>query len=367
MAEPGDVGAGIIDRIAGRLPCDPHRITFWRHGLTWYPGGLTQHIWTEEAPRQSGLNAWRVHIRTWCLKRVVASSSEMVAAIAAELPLNSVGALVRKPGSPSRLGLATSMWLTADRVDWTSRLLGALASLQADDALRLGRARPVLESGAAADVSADHLGIDAPELTAVQNPGDLTAAAIAPLEAISFVEIADALRAHDGVRAIAMHSGVTASFPWAFEGDRNDFILLEMRVAARQPIGPGVWTTVSLPLGAPTHLLHALALNETEIAAQSPTDLVGGWLVRNQTLMHESFVPWTLCSGPVVQHLAESAVRRANWLRHTGPSILPGEWPDEVRGRVLAFRGPLAASRGLALPTCRILVSSCVASSSVPC
>jgi hypothetical protein len=338
MAGRGDVGAEIIDRIAGRLPCDPDRITFWRHGLTWYPGGLTQHVWTEEAPRQVGLNAWRVHVRTWCLKRVVASSTEMVAAIAAELPLNSVGALVRKPGGPSRLGLASSMWLTSDRVDWTSRLVAALSSLQAQDALRLVRARPILESGAAADVSTDRLGPDNQALTAAPRLGDLPAATIAPLDSISFVEIADDLRAHDGVRAVATHSGVTASFPWVFEGDRHDFILLEMRVASRQPIGLGVWTTTSLPMGAPTHLLHALALNEAEIAAQSPTDLIGGWLVRNQTLMHESFVPWTLCSGPVVQHLAEAAVRRSNWLRQSGPSILPGEWTDEVRGRVLPFR-----------------------------
>ena len=68
--------------------------------------------------------------------------------------------------------------------------------------------------------------------------------------------------------------------------------------------------------------------------------MIGGWVVRNQTLMHESFLPWTLCSGPVVRYLAESAALRAHWLRINGPSILPGEWPDEAGARILPFRRP---------------------------
>jgi hypothetical protein len=338
MTGRGDVGAEIIDRIAGRLECDPGHIMFWRLGLTWHPGGLTQHVWTEEAPRHATLAAWRVHVRTWCLKRVVTSSTEMVDAITAELPLNSVSALVRKPGSPSRLGLGVSLWLTPDRVDWTSRLTAGLARLQAYDALRLAQARPVLDCGAAADLANDRPGSDRGSLTPAPGIADLDVAPAAAIEALPFAEIADAMRAHDGVRAIATHIGLTASFPWVCDEDRHDVTLLEMRVAARQPLGPGVWISMSLPMAAPAHLLDALRLNEAELGAASPTDLIGGWLVRNQALVHESFVPWTLCSGPVVRHLADAAVRRANWLRLSGASILPGEWPDDVRGRVLPFR-----------------------------
>jgi hypothetical protein len=259
----------------------------------------------------------------------------MVSAIAEELPLNSVSALLRKPGSPSRLGLGATLWLAADRVDWTSRLAAALARLQAHDAVRMANARPVLECGAAADVT-ERLGSDgsapAPRIV------DPHVAPAAAIEALPFDEIADTIRAHDGVRAIATHSGITASFPWVFESDQQNFILLEMRVATRPPFGPGVWISLSLPTAAPAHLLHALTLNEAEIAAASPTDLTGGWVVRSQALMHESFLPWTLCTGPVIRYLAESSARRAAWLRLTGPSILPGEWPDEVSARILPFR-----------------------------
>jgi len=158
------------------------------------------------------------------------------------------------------------------------------------------------------------------------------------IEALPFLEMADVMRAHDGVRAIATHSGITASVPWVLDAESEDFILLEMRVATREPLGAGLWISMSLPMSAPAHLMHALTLNEAELATSSPTDLVGGWLVRNQTLMHESFIPWALCSVPLVRHLAESAARRANWLRQIGPSVLPGEWPEEIRGRVLPFR-----------------------------
>jgi hypothetical protein len=337
MAARGGIGEEIIGRVASGLGCNPNQITFWRHGLTWYPGGLTQHVWTEEVSREAPLPAWRVQVRTWCLKRVVASSNEMIAAIGAELPLNSIGALIRKPGSPSRLGLGASMWLSADRVDWTSKLMASVARLQAGDALRLAQARPVVDSGAAPDVANSQLAIEgmAAPVPHVPEPEVLTSGSI---EALPFLEMADVMRAHDGVRAIATHSGITASVPWALDAESEDFILLEMRVATREPLGAGLWISMSLPMSTPAHLMHALTLNEAELATSSPTDLVGGWLVRNQTLMHESFIPWALCSGPLIRHLAESAARRANWLRQIGPSVLPGEWPDEIRGRVLPFR-----------------------------
>jgi hypothetical protein len=336
MTGYGDVGAEIINRLATRLECDHNLITFWRHGLTWYPGGLTQHIWAEESPRQGGLANWRIHVHMWCLKRVVASSQQLIDAITAELPLNCVSALVRKPGSPSRLGLASSMWLTSDRIDWTSRLMAALARVQAHDALRLARAQPVLACGVAADVAHERVGADGAGGAPAPNVAAADMSATAFLASMPFVEIADAIRAHDGVRTIATHSGIAASFPWMVDGGRHD-IMLDMRVATRQPFGTGIWVSLSLPMTASAQLLHAIALNEAELASASPTDVIGGWLVRNQMLMHESFVPWTLCSGSMVRHLAEAAVRRANWFRVAGRSILPGEWPDEARGRVLPF------------------------------
>jgi hypothetical protein len=336
MTGYGDVGEEVIGRLASRLGGAPHQVTLWQRGLTWHPAGLTQHIWAEAASQPSA-GAWRVHVRTWCLKRVVASSRATVEAIASELPHLALSALIRKPGSPSRLGLGASMVMSTDRVEWTSRFMAAVARLQVQDAVRLSRSPAILAAGAAADLATDRLSVEPLGTTAAPHPTDPRILPPLALDVLPFNEVADALRAHDGVRAIVSHSGVTASFPGLADGDRSEFILFEMRLGSRPPIGRGVWVSMALPMVAPAHLLHALTLNEAELEASSPTDVVGGWIVRHATLRHESFVPWSLCSGEVIRHVADAAARRATWLRQAGGAVVPAEWPDGMPGRVLPF------------------------------
>ena len=338
MGVHGDAGEEVISRVAARLRCGPEKITFWRRGLTWYPGGLTQHVWAEPVPRRGGLDAWRVHVRTWCLKRLVGSVEQMHA-LEVLLPSLTLSALARKPGSPSRLGLAAAIHMNVDRVDWTSRVIAAVARLQAHEADVLTRDPALRASGAAADIVTEQLGREIPQAVPVP-PVDREPFPLVALDVLPFGEIADTLRAHDGVRAIATHSGVTASFALISEGDRYEFVLTEIRLTEREELGKGVSIAMSLPVPAPTHLLHALVLNEAELHAESPTDVIGGWLLRDGALVHETFVPPSMCNGEVIRHLAESAARRAAWLRIAGRAIVPGEWPADARARVIPFRRP---------------------------
>jgi hypothetical protein len=337
MGVHGDAGEEVISRVAARLRCGPEKITFWRRGITWYPGGLTQHVWAEPVPRRGGLDAWRVHVRTWCLKRLVGSVDQMHALEVLQ-PTLTLSALARKPGSPSRLGLAAAVHMSADRIDWTSRVMAAIARLQAHEADALARDAAIRASGAAPDLVTEQLGREAPHAVPVP-PLDREPSALA-LDVLPFGEIAEALRAHDGVRAIATHSGVTASFALVSEGDRYEFLLTEIRLAEREALGKGVSLSMSLPVPAPTHLVHALVLNEAELQADSPTDVVGGWTLRDGALTHETFVPPAMCNGEMVRHLAESVARRAAWLRIAGRAIVPGEWPADIRARIIPFRRP---------------------------
>jgi hypothetical protein len=337
MTGYGDAGEEVIGRLGARLGCDTDDLTLWHRGLTWHPAGLTQHIWAETAGRGTAIAGWRVHIRTWCLKRVVASAAQ-TAALSATIADNSIGALIRKPGSPSRVGFGASMRMDDVHVDWTARFLAAVARLQVHDAVRLTDSRLVLDAGAAPDMATDRLGAAVAGTRTLPAALDPTLMPSVAIDALPFAEVADALRLHDGVRAIATHGGVTASFPWIADGHKHEFVLLEIRPSARRALGAGISIALSLPLPAPVTLLHALTLNEAELQPDSPTDLLGGWVVRDASLMHEAFVPWHLCNGEVVRHLAESAGRRAAWLRMAGRSIVPADWPNEGPGRVLLFK-----------------------------
>jgi hypothetical protein len=260
-------------------------------------------------------------------------------ALAEQLSPLTLAALVRKPGSPSRLGLATAVSMNADRVEWTSRVIAAAAARQAHDAAQLSSSAALLATGVAGDATPGHADGRGTGDAAAVRPDALALPALA-LEQLPFDEIAATLRAHDGARAIATHSGVTASFALPSDGERQDVLFLEVRVGSKPSAGRGLGLTMSVPLAAPPHLLHALALNEAEMQADCPTDLIGGWRLHDGSLMHETFVPHELCSREMVRNLTEGAVRRAEWVRVAARAIVPADWLTDARGRVLPFRRP---------------------------
>ena len=337
MTVQEDAGEEIISRVVVRLGSGPQPLTLWRRGLTWHPRGFTQHIWAEAVPRSACVDAWRVHVRTWCLKRVAGSPDQM-RALTDELSNLTLSALVRKPGSPSRLGLATAIHMSADRLEWTSRLIVAAARQQAADAFRLTRSPALLETGVAADLAAGQ--IDRSESEVVLPSLDADALPALALEVLPFDEMASLIRAANGTRAIATHNGVTASFALASDGERQEVLFLEVRASSKPPVGRGLALTMSIPVAAPPHLLHALALNEAELQSDSQTDLLGGWRLHEGTLVHETFVPRALCTRETVRHMAAGAVRRAEWVRVAARAFVPADWPTDSRGRVLPFRRP---------------------------
>jgi hypothetical protein len=259
-----------------------------------------------------------------------------MARLAVELRHVSLAALVRKPGSPSRFGLASSIHIGAERNEWTADLVAAIARQQAHEALRLARSAPLLATGAAPDFAAGRPDKPALRPTPIPPLAD-ESLALGALGALPFADIAAALRGHQGTRAIATHAGVTASIALPSDPTRHDFILLEIRSATRPGLGSGLAVWMSLPVPAPAHLLHALALNEAELLPDSPTDLIGGWQVRDGALAHEAFVPQMICTADVLKRVADAAARRAAWVRAAGQSIVPAEWPSHARGRVLPF------------------------------
>jgi hypothetical protein len=338
MTVQEDAGEEIISRLVDRFKRKPQPLTLWRRGLTWHPRGFTQHIWAEAVPRSAGLDAWRVHVRTWCLKRVAGSPEQMHALAEQLLPLT-LAALVRKPGSPSRLGLATAIYMSAERVEWTARVIAAAATRQVHDAARLATSAALLETGVTGDLISGQVdGRESADAAAL--PHDADTLSTLALEVVPFDEMAATLRAHNAMRAIATHSGVTASFVLSSDGERQEVLFIEARINSKPSAGRGLVLTISVPLAAPPHLLHALALNEAELQGDSPTDLVGGWRLHDGALVHETFVPHALCTRGMIQNLAEGAVRRAEWVRVAARAIVPADWPMDMRGRVLPFRRP---------------------------
>jgi len=338
MTVQEDAGEEIISRLVDRFKRKPQPLTLWRRGLTWHPQGFTQHIWAEAVPRSAGLDAWRVHVRTWCLKRL-AGSPEQMHALAEQLSPLTLAALVRKPGSPSRLGLATAVYMSADRAEWTARLIAAAASRQVHDAARLASSAVLLETGVAADLASGQVdGCGNPDAAAFRHDADNPSTLA--MEVVPFDEMAATLRAHNATRAIATHSGVTASVVLSSEAERQEVLFIEVRINSKPSVGRGLALTLSVPLAAPPHLLHALALNEAELQGDSPTDLIGGWRVHDGALVHETFVPHVLCTREMIQNLAGGAVRRAEWVRVAARAIVPADWPMDMRGRVLPFRRP---------------------------
>lgn len=337
MEECGNQGEQVIRRVGHYLGHRATGVAYWDVGLTWHPAGLTQHVWAEPQPASSAIDRWRLHLRTWCLKRVFGAPPQ-VAALTAELPLNTVGALVRMPGHSSRAGLGASMMMSQDRIDWTARILSAAARLHVHDALRMVEAGEVTASGMGPDLIGDRPGMAPPVADPTPEAIDADLLIATPLEMIPFAELASTFRAFEGVRAIATPQGLVASFPVTVQDDRPERLLFEVREARRPAFGSGLSAILSLPLSAPAHLLHAIALNEAELERSSPTDMLGGWTAGEMTLRHESFLPQVLCTTELVRVLVAATARRIDWLRTVGASIIPFGWDSTRPARVLPFQ-----------------------------
>jgi hypothetical protein len=127
---------------------------------------------------------------------------------------------------------------------------------------------------------------------------------------------AEVLRGRHGVRVASTAVGLAATFELAHPALDGGVAVLEVNTAAHKPgTGPGV----QVRLGPPGDggACEALALNAREAGPLSPTDLLGGWTVREGLLEHAAFYPDALRTPGLLSRIVLGAANRVQWLGAT--------------------------------------------------
>jgi hypothetical protein len=273
-------------------------------GFAWNPFGWEQRVWAVPAFEGGDDPAASVHLRTELSLRLDGSTASMEA-LRFGLPLATLSGVVRSADDPGRLQLASSLRVRAsNEKSWAVRLLAIAARLQLLEAFLLDRLASTPPPGA--------------RLPGPGFPGLEPATGISAEVGPDVAECAEALRALPGAHAVRIPGGLTASLPF---GQGKEKGLLELVAQSRRPaLGPGLSVVLTLP--GDGGVAEAVELNEREIEAGSPTDLLGGWSARAGARVFTTFVPMAAWDRGLAVDIVQGFVRRVERLS-IGPTSSP--------------------------------------------
>jgi hypothetical protein len=326
-----DLGEEVLSRVWDRLDRSEH-VSEWNRGFTWRPDGVTQHLWSDRPVTQQSAPRWRVQVRS-CLLRGFDGSSAQLDALRTELSNRTLGALVRSADERSRLQLATTFHVHHGNAQLATRLIAMVAQFHIAEVRRLARSERLVTTGVVPDVTAPATAVG-PSASVADGPLG-TAFRFSPAAGPSMTRALEALRAHDGVRAVPTPRGLLASVPCLPGDPAPRRALFEVGPSASGAIGPGMRMVLSLPGYA--NPLAAVTLNEEELSIHARTDLLGCWWAVDHVLRHVSFIPMGLCAAELMSDLSVGAVARAQWASTLAP--VRDAWMEAPRppGRILQF------------------------------
>lgn len=275
---------------------------------------------------------WRVQVRSRLLRRFDGSSAQLEA-LRTELSNQTLGALVRSAGERSHLHLATTFHVHHDNAQLATRLISLAARFHVAEVRRLARSVRLATTGVVPDVTDPAAAAWSSASVAGGALG--TAFRSSPVAPPSMTVALEALRAHDGVRAVPTPRGLLASMPCLPGDPVPRRALFEVSPSAAGAIAPGTKMVLSLPGYA--NPLTAVTLNEEELSIHARTDLLGCWWAVDHVLRHVSFIPMGLCTAELMADLSVAALARARWA--SALACVRDAWMEAPPppGRILRF------------------------------
>ena len=210
MAE-ADLGKEALTRLCDLLGVEAE----WRahdNGFEWSLWGASQRAWSEPASGSGGWPTWRLQLRTRALQAFT-GSDQQAEALTAEPVVAAMGGVIRAPGEPTRLELASSLDVRGSSVGCVLWLLAVAARAHAAEARRLSQSQRLRVAGLGPGVS---LEADAP---AALPPEGLLLPAAQALESVSHAGpempvCVEVLKNQTKARAVQSPRGLIATLPF---------------------------------------------------------------------------------------------------------------------------------------------------------
>ncbi|MCP9485032.1 MAG: hypothetical protein MSC30_04180 [Gaiellaceae bacterium MAG52_C11] len=310
-----DLGLRTVEAVYAQLHVDDEWCVDHERGFTWWGHDLAQSIWAETAFDDDGITVWRVHARTDLVTGLVdeRGSLEVLSHLNA---LGGLSAIGRDPADPTRLQLATSLYVNEDNGEWVAPLFSLSAALQAADAHALATELADLVRGERASSMHPTSGgrAEPDDMLAVVDDLPLRAGG-SRFRGDEMQQAADFLLGTAASRATSDLGRLVAELPFG-----DGVCTLEAETDEGHPrYGAGLRLTLKLPGGLPRvgAAQRVFQLNTLELTSFTRAHFVGSWCLSPDDPPHVTFhayLPNLIYRPGILSNLLLSMALRARFV-----------------------------------------------------
>jgi hypothetical protein len=124
-----DLGLDVVRFVHQMLRIDPEWSVWSDRGFTWWAGPLAQHVWAEPCFEDDGFTLARIRVHTDLIDGFTDTDAHLLKLMEIS-SLATLSGVVHTPGTPSRIQLASSVYVHAETAEWLRRVLGWVAAIQ---------------------------------------------------------------------------------------------------------------------------------------------------------------------------------------------------------------------------------------------
>jgi len=322
-----DLGLSAVKYIYEKLAIDEEWSQWYERGFVWWGYQLAQNVWAEPCIEVEGYVFCRIHVRTDLLDDFSGSDEQLIELIPMTY-LSTLSGPMRAPSDPTRIQLASNVYLHEDTKGWLQEVLATAAIMQAEEAsllvgelARLTGARPAFSPHPTTGSREDWDDIlNVPKQLFI--PAGVDPSRFLGHDMLQTLEM---LQQPPCIRATGDKDGLCAEFPF---GQLSS--LLQMKTMEGHPrYGHGLMMQLEIPIpsSGDTDLGAAkMALKLNEMERDDPRafpHFLGSWCPGERAVCFVSFFPNWLFKVGINQALAQVAMGRTKW---AADSLLEAGW-----------------------------------------
>lgn len=308
-----DYGQRVVQEVFERLQIDEEWSLRTERGFTWWSGPLRQQVWAEEPFQDLGMTVVRVHARTDLLRSFECTEMDKIA-LCLLMSQGTLSGFVRDAEDPSRLQLASSVYVNESTANWMGELFTWAVITQNIEALLL-RAR---SDKFFAGIPDDSVHPTSGKRDALDEMTSMIQTIVAPEGKQDSLYIGGEMQGLSAeiqepptVMASSDPMGLTSELP--FKGRTS---MLRMMTDASHPeMGHGLLVTLTLPTSFDDAVEEALRLNGRELSELTRSHFLGSWCVApSGSFAFASFFSNSMYKPNLITHLYYSGLFRARWI-----------------------------------------------------
>lgn len=308
-----DYGQRVIDEIFNKLQIDEEWSVRTARSFKWWAGPLRQHVWADKPFWDEGMKVVRVHART-DLMHGYQGTAKQKALLNILLMSSTLSGVIRNPKNPTRLQLASSIYVNESTIDWISDFFSWAVVTQVTEAhllaLHLTEMFETAPDASKHPISGSREDLDQTlEIISevIRPEGEFPCRYIGE----EMLDLVKMIQKPPTVMANGDATGLTSELPCAGRTSMLRFNTDESNPRMKH----GLFTKLSLPFHYDDPVEEALLMNERELREMTQSHFLGSWCQSDQdAISFVSFYSNAMSKSNLLMNIYMSSLLRAKWV-----------------------------------------------------